>query len=272
MTDIENQLPPTVPAAEAPNTPAPVATPEHPEPEPQAEGQGEDQAEGAQRPIRMQRYQQQIALLTAAKDNLLRQANTALPTPEALDRLPDQPPRESDFKGDRAAYERALTAFNAAEAVRAAVRGEDARERLVRLLEVEVEILRERELAHLDRVEQLKRQIPDFGEAMKAAAAIDMRDDVLDEIVRSEKSALIHYHLAKNPDRARELNGLTGRELARAIGRLEGAVRLPARRATGATPPVQPLTGATGPSFDPHKAEMTAYAADYKRRQQARAR
>jgi hypothetical protein len=35
---------------------------------------------------------------------------------------------------------------------------------------------------------------------------------------------------------------------------------------------VQPLTGATGPSFDPFRSEMAAYAADYKRRQQARQR
>jgi hypothetical protein len=151
MTDIENQLPLAVPATEASNTPEPAATPEtSAEPETQAEGKGEDQEKGVKLPIRTQRYQQQIALLTAAKDNLLRQANTALPTPDALSRAPDQAPRESDFKGDRAAYERALTAFNVAEAARAAVRGEAARQRLVRLLEVEVEILRERELAHLN--------------------------------------------------------------------------------------------------------------------------
>jgi hypothetical protein len=107
---------------------------------------------------------------------------------------------------------------------------------------------------------------------MKVAATIKLREEVLDEILRSEKSALVQYHLAKNPEKARELNGLSGRELARAVGRLEGAVRLPAKRATGATPPVQPLTGASGPSFDPFRSEMAAYAADYKRRQQARQR
>ena len=272
MTDTENQTAPAehVPAAEA-FEPAPE-TPEHSEPE-TSEGQGDDREdENARRPSRSQRYQRRIALLTAENDDLRRRATVVRPPADAGWPAQEWPPQEADFNGDVLAYERALNAHNVRQAAREAVRQEAERERGERFLAHQAEAHREHVVAHLDRVEELKERVPDFHDAMKVAATIKLREEVLDEILRSEKSALVQYHLAKNPERARELNGLSGRELARAVGRLEGAVRLPAKRATGATPPVQPLTGASGPSFDPFRSEMAAYAADYKRRQQARQR
>jgi len=272
MTDTERETAPAeiVPAAELPE-PAPEA-PEQLPPETD-EGQGEDhEDEGSRRPSRSQRYQRKIALLTAENDDLRRRASIVHPTTDAFWPAQDRPPQEADFNGDTLAYERALNAHNVRQAAREAVRQEAERERGERLLAREAEAHREHVVAHVDRVEELKERVPDFHDAMKVAATIKLREEVLDEILGCEKSALVQYYLAKNPDRARELNGLTGRELARAVGRLEGAVRLPMKRATGATPPVQPLTGASGPSFDPVRAEMAAYAADYKRRQQARGR
>jgi len=268
MTDTETEIAP------AGNVPAESSepAPETPEQLPEAAGQGEEpeEDEGVRRPSRSQRYQRRIALLTAENDDLRRRANVR--STDAGWPAPEWPPQEADFNGDTRAYERALNAHHVRQAAREAVRQEAERDRGERLLAREAEAHREHVVAHIDRVEELKERVPDFHDAMKVAATIKMREEVLDEILRSEKSALVQYYLAKNPEKARELNGLTGRELARAVGRLEGAVRLPARRATGATPPVQPLTGASGPSFDPVRAEMAAYAADYKRRQQARQR
>ena len=160
--------------------------------------------------------------------------------------MPEWSPQEADFNGDTVAYERALNAHSVRQAAREAIQQEVAREHVERLHTREAEAHREHVVAHLDRVEELKERVPDFSDAMKVAATIQLREEVLDEILRSEKSALVQYYLAKNPERARELNGLGGRELSRAVGRLEGAVRLPTKRATGATPPVQPLTGASG--------------------------
>ena len=264
MTDTETETAPAeiVPAAES-SEPAP----ETPEPSPEGEGEEPEDA-GARRPSRSQRYQRRIALLTAENDDLRRRANVRPPTDAGW---PEWPPQEADF-GDTVAYERALNAHHVRQAAREAVRQEAERERGERFLAREAEAHREHVVAHVDRVEELKERVPDFHDAMKVAATINMREEVLDEILRSEKSALVQYYLAKNPDKARELNGLSGRALARAVGQLEGAVRMPVKRATGATPPVQPLTGAAGPSFDPSRAEMAAYAADYKRRQQARGR
>jgi hypothetical protein len=50
---------------------------------------------------------------------------------------------------------------------------------------------------------------------------------VIEEIMSSEKSALLAYHLAKNPDKLNALNQMSGRELAREMGRLEATVRMP---------------------------------------------
>ena len=159
------------------------------------------------------------------------------------------------------------------QAAREAVRSQVEREHAHRAALHEAANHRERVVAHYERVDELKDRVGDFDDAMKVAATINLRPDVAREILGSEKSALIQYHLAKNPDKARELNGLSSRELVRAIGRLEGAVRLPAaRRATWATPPVHPLTGATSASFDPFKAEMDEFAAHWNAREAARRR
>jgi hypothetical protein len=242
--------------------------------EPGDEGRGDHQDEehGVKRPSRSQRLQRKVQLLTAELDEL-RRARVVRPHLDAAFDHADRPPHESDFNGDYLAYERALNAYTVRHAAREAVRQEANRDRIERVAAREVEHHRDRVIAHVERVEELREQVADYGAAMKVAATIPLRDEVAREILGSEKSALIQYHLAKNPSKAREINGLSGRELARAIGRLEGAVRLPAaRRATGAAPPFHPLTGATGPAFDPFKAEMADYAANWKRRQAARHR
>jgi hypothetical protein len=270
MTDTETE---TAPAASVPAVETSEPAPEAPEQAAQAPGEDEEpEEEGPRRPSRTQRYQRRIALLAAENDELRRRASWQ---PPAAAGWPERPPQEAEFGGDSAAYERALNAHHVRQAAREAVQQEAERERgerLVGLVAHAAEAHREHVAAHLDRVEELKQRVPDFSDALKVAATIAMREEVLDEILRSENSALVQYYLAKNPEKARALNGLSGHALARAVGRLEGAVRLPARRATGATPPVQPLTGAAGPSFDPARAEMAAYAADYRRRQQARQR
>ena len=89
------------------------------------------------------------------------------------------------------------------------MRQEVLRERVERLQVREAEVHREHVVAHLDQVEELKERVPDFHDAMKVAATIKLREDVLDEILRSEKSALVQHHLAKNSEKARELNGLS---------------------------------------------------------------
>ncbi len=265
MTDSEQiATAESVPAAEAstppadePRTPEEIAADMEPAPD---AGQGDDEGQApSKRPSRSQRLQRKVQLLTAELEEMRRAARP----PDAGFAPEDIPPHEADFDGDFLGYERALNAYHVRQATRDAVRAEAERERGERSVARHAEMQRDRAIAHLDRVDEIKERVPDFEETVKAAAGVKLRDEVVDEILGSEKSALIQYHLAKNHEKARELNGLTGRELARAIGRLEGAVRLPARKATDATPPLQPLSGAAMPSFDPARAEMDAYVANF---------
>ena len=256
-----------VPAAGEPSTPADpfgetqaqsAEPPDEPSQHDAAPGEdgGEDEERG-KRPSRSQRLQRKAQLLAAENEQLRRQLGAgARPQWDAAAHTSgaagDQPPWEADFGGDHLAF---------------------LREHAHRVALQEAASHHERVVAHYDRIDELRDRVGDFEDAMKVAATINLRDDVAREILGSEKSALIQYHLAKNPDKARELNGLSSRELVRAIGRLEGAVRLPAaRRATGATPPVHPLTGATSASFDPFKAEMDEFAAHWNAREAARRR
>ena len=237
---------------------------------------GEDE-ERSRRPSRSQRLQRKAQLLSAENEQLRRQLGAGVrPAWDAAARMmdaADQPPREGDFNGDHLAFLRAHQAFGMRQAAREAVRAQVEREHAHRAALQDAASHRERVVAHYERIDELKDRVGDFDDAMKVAATINLRPDVAREILGSEKSALIQYHLAKNPDKARELNDLSGRELVRAIGRLEGAVRLPAaRRATWATPPVHPLTGATSASFDPFKAEMDEFAAHWNAREAARRR
>lgn len=280
---------PAAPSAPAAGETAPTAaeaalatqqqttTAEPAKPAPQTADDGDDGDEGettGKKPSRSQRLQRKVQLLTAELDARNRQpeARPAQDAPaQRSEAAESKPPKEADFNGDYLAFERALNAWNVEQAAERAVTKVAERDRAQREQSTQAEIRRERVIAHIERVEDLKERTPDFDDVMKAAAGINLRDEVAAEILGSEKSALIQYHLAKNPDKARDLNGLTGRELARAVGRLEGAVRLPAaKKATDATPPVLPLNGGAGGSFDPARSDMDQYAANFRERQAAR--
>ena len=251
-------------------------TPEEPAQQDAAFGDNGVDEERGKRPSRSQRLQRKAQLLAAENEQLRRQLSGVRPDWDAAGaRAPmqDQPPREADFNGDQLAFLRAHQAFGMRQAAREVVRSQVDREHAHRAALHDAANHHECVVAHHERVDELKDRVGDFDHAMKVAATVNLRPDVAREILGSEKSALIQYHLAKNPDKARELNGLSSRELVRAIGRLEGAVRLPAaRRATWATPPVHPLTGATSASFDPFKAEMDEFAAHWNAREAARRR
>lgn len=169
----------------------------------------------------------------------------------------EKEPQESDFNGDVFAYERAANAYN----MRKIIREENARTDAGRRSTEQAELWRERAVAHQERVEEAKETIADFDQVL-AAARVPVSDEVGQEILASDQSALLAYHLAKNPDKLQALNGMTGKELAREIGRLEGIVRAPAsNRKTNAPTPIQPLRGGAAPAFDPSKSSMDDYIA-----------
>lgn len=176
------------------------------------------------------------------------------------------PPEEADFNGDALRYERAMLDYTvrkaASEAATAGVKSileeTQAQERQRQAEEAESDLME----SYVERVLDIKQNIPDFDSTMKEMAGVQIRNDVTREIMSSDKGPLIAYHLAKNPAKLRELHAMTPMELAREIGRLEGSLRMPAQsKQTKAPPPAPKLSGGAGPAFDPSKS--TSYA-DYK--------
>jgi len=131
------------------------------------------------------------------------------------------------------------------------------RERAVR------EAQRERLELYNEYADQVRERVPDFDKVIATAKDITIKPEVVQELLASDKSALLQYHLAKNPDKARELNGMTGRELAKEIGRLEGRVHLPQpKKATeAAPPPAQVRGGATSVTRPEDADDMETYIA-----------
>lgn len=156
----------------------------------------------------------------------------------------DDAPKEEDFNGDWTAYVAARAAHEAAKAVEGKLNDRE-RSDLDRRRE---DAKRERDIAHLERIEEARETIADFDSVMATMKGVTIRDDLIDEIKASDKSPLLAYHLAKNPDKLRELNSMSGRELAREIGRLEGSIRMPAgKKQTTAPPPPSNLKGGAAP-------------------------
>lgn len=170
----------------------------------------------------------------------------------------DKEPQEADFNGDFFAYQQARTDW----AVRKAIREETGREADQRRVHDQREAWRERVADHAERVEEAKSVIKDYDETLAKVKHINVSDEVAKEIIASDKSALLSYYLARNPEKLLALNDMTGRELAREIGRLEGSVRMPAgKHQTNAPKPLTPLRGGASPSFDPSKSSMEEYMA-----------
>lgn len=169
----------------------------------------------------------------------------------------DKEPQEADFNGDIFAYERAINAYN----TRKIIREENSLADQRRSEAQRNDTWRDAVVAHEERVEEARDSITDYDQIL-ASSRTPVNPEVGREIIASDKSALLSYYLAKNPDKLQALNGMTGKELAREIGRLEGAVRMPAsNRKTNAPSPIQPLKGGAAPAFDPSKSSMEDYIA-----------
>jgi hypothetical protein len=153
-------------------------------------------------------------------------------------------PKEEDFNGDWTAYVAARAAYEAGEAVEGKLKAREKSD----LERRQADVKREREAAHLERVAEARETIADFDSVMATMKGVTIHDGLIEEIKASDKSPLLAYHLAKNPDKLRELNSMSGRELAREIGRLEGSIRMPAgKKQTTAPPPPSNLKGGAAP-------------------------
>ncbi len=240
----------------------PVDEPKRIDPEPEAkavepakvegeEPKGEDDStEGEQtdkrkKPTGSERAKRRAEFLLEENRELQRRLEAAeRQSPKDGGEAKDDAPKEEDFNGDWTAFVAAKAAHEAAKAVGKTL---DARER-TDLDRRQADAKREREIDHLERIEEARGVITDFDAVMEKMKGVTIRDDVIEEIKASDKSPLLAYHLAKNPDKLRELNSMSGRELAREIGRLEGSIRMPAgKKQTTAPPPPTNLAGGAAP-------------------------
>jgi hypothetical protein len=208
---------------------------------------------GAQRAkIREQRLLQENSDL----QRRLEEATRKTPAADASDA--EKAPREEDFNGDWFAFQSALTAFNASKAVRDEIRKDRETREAAERDTKQAEVAQARRDAHLERVEAAREVIADFDQVMSTMKGVNVRNDVLDEIMSSDKSDLISYHLAKNPNELDALNAMNSRELARAMGRLEATLKLPeAKKQTSAPPPLSRSKGGAAPSSQ--DADLQAY-------------
>ncbi len=217
-----------------------------------AETEDDDDSSDSRRPRSgYARLKRRSAQLAAENAELRRLAETARAQAEP-------PPQENDYAGDYFAYQNAVAAHNA----RQAVRQEIQRHEQARFAERQSEAMHETAEAHYQRVDDARERIEDFDEALSRMRGVQVPSAVIREIMASDKSALLAYHYARNPEELAELSGMTEREIVRAVGRLEGSDRLALpqpRRHTQAPAPLRQLKGGLVPRGDPDRMTMTDY-------------
>lgn len=203
-----------------------------------------------------QRLAEELATERARREDLERRLGGGQEQPNAKPGI-DREPREDDFPSDYFAFERAKTAWEVRQAIRAERESEDHVRRQARSNESRMELIDD----YAEHVDTVRERVPDFDQVVGKATA-KISDELADEILSAgSKGPLISYYLAQNPNKLTELNSLSGKALAREVGRIEARVHLPqAKRATEASPPPSIPKGGASPAFDPFKTDdMDAY-------------
>jgi hypothetical protein len=206
-----------------------------------ADAEAKTKLSGAQRAkIREQALRDEIA----ARD---RELEALRKTPAEKAGADPKEPKEEDFN-DFLAFTVAKATFEAQRAAEAAVKSSRDREASERAAEQATADKQQRALDHQERVTAAKAVITDFDTVMEGMKGVEVRDDLIDEIMSSKNSAVIAYHLAQNPSELEALNRMSPRELAREMGRLEATLKLPeAKKQTSAPPPLSKQKGGASP-------------------------
>lgn len=159
-----------------------------------------------------------------------------------------EPPKEADFNGDFLAFERAMIAYEADKRLVTREIKKTVASQAAQMQARKAEVFE----AYDERLNDAEKAIPGL-KATIAKADVQIRNDVIDLIVESEKGPLLAHYLAKNPTKAAELNRLPPLAAAKEVGRLEARLSLPKpNSATKAPAPVAPVKGGAAPS-DPSR-------------------
>jgi hypothetical protein len=110
---------------------------------------------------------------------------------------------------------------------------------------------------------------PDYNEVV-GSSDIELKQNVIDALMESERGPELAYHMATNPEYAAQLNRMSATGAALELGRLEASLDNPVAKAPSNAPtPITPIvTGATVRA-DLAKADMDTFIAE-RRKQGAR--
>lgn len=221
---------------------------------------GED-GEDEDKPRRASRAERQKRALTAARARAA-ELEAKLAEVEQAKRQPakDDRPKEQDFNGDYAAFERAQTAYE----IKQAIREEKARDEETRVNERRSAERQEKLEAFDESEDQLRERVPDYDKVMKQAKndGLKFAPHIGELILDSSKSAHLAYYLAGKPEKTSELNAMSPVQAAREIGRIEARLSLPTPdKSTKAPPPRSAPAGGAAAAPDPNKMSMADYKA-----------
>ena len=167
--------------------------------------------------------QERIDELTWRLRETERQLAESRKPPEPPPAKPVEAPKLEDFEFDQAKYTQALTEWQDAR-IEARV--------AERLAKAEAErAANERTKTFQQRQQEFMAKTPDYAE--KVLQGADRNEwpcsEAMAELIReSELGPQVAYHLASNPQVARELYGMSERAVAREIGRIEARLEKPA--------------------------------------------
>ncbi len=218
------------------------------------ESDGEQETEPKKKVPGSQRYKRALARLEGDFDAALRkiaelESRTApKDNPQGRPGI-DRAPTEADYPNDYVRFDRELLKWETKQAVREEFTAAQREAAEARKNAAQRDIERESIEAYEEYADTVRERIPDFDKVVRSAKDVEIKEPVIRELLASDKSALLQYHLAKNPEIVRELNQMTPIELAREIGRLEARVHLPKpKTATEAPSPLKNPAGGAAPA------------------------
>jgi hypothetical protein len=195
----------------------------------------------------------------------LREREAPTPTPEPVQRADPADKPQADDYADAFAYAEALAIWSAEQALLARDRAEQERK-----TKAEQETAAK---AWEQRIAKASREIEDYQDVVEGSD-VQVSDQVRAAILDSELGPQLIYHLAKNPDVAERIAGMTVMGALRELGRIEARLSddvpaaRPAARPSKAPPPINPIR-ATRPVED-YQTSNGEFNGDFRQWKEAR--
>lgn len=224
---------------------------EEPSPEPQPKPEDK-------KPTGYERVKAKNAALQAQLEEAQRklaETQAAQPKVEAKGK-----PDPKDYEGkDWSEYYADLAEWTAEQKLDAKLKEREAREK-EESLKTEAQ---KRQRDYEAKVKEFAKTAPDFHDVTEAYDG-PFNQTIAQALLESDMGPQIAYHLAKNPEEAEVLDGMSYGQVARYFGKLEAkleAPKTPTVKTTNAPPPIKPVGGSAKGSYDPFASKGDDYEA-----------